>query len=106
MRFLGFVGVSVSVDELAAPGVHSNTIQELNLRGRYVRVFVRADASSVGGVHNDLLLQNRISILDPYLYYHVEDIRYVRINGVKWSVTSVEKRNRRVLLSLGGVWHG
>jgi len=58
-------------------------------------------------VISDISVSNSISILaDEYAIKHFFKIKYVRWEGVPWSVTSVEVRAPRLILSLGSVYNG
>lgn len=59
------------------------------------------------GVNDDVTINNTISIVaDPYAYQHMHAIRYVKWMGVAWTVTSVDVKYPRLILSLGGVYNG
>lgn len=50
---------------------------------------------------------NSISIVaDKYANEHFFLIRYVMWEGVRWTVTNVEVRAPRLLLSIGSVYNG
>lgn len=44
-------------------------------------------------------------IMDDYVEKHVDAIRYVVYNGVKWSVTNIEIDRPRITLTVGGVYN-
>lgn len=58
-------------------------------------------------VNDDLSVSNSISIVaDEYANVHFHAIRYVRWAGVLWTVRSVKSQSPRLILRLGGVYHG
>lgn len=58
-------------------------------------------------IDDNLTVENRISIFaDPFAYDAMEDIRYLQRGKSKWKVTSVEEAYPRLILTLGGVYHG
>ena len=58
-------------------------------------------------VNDDVNLVTQISIIaDSYLLENMHCIRYVKINGVAWEVTSIDPQHPRLLLDLGGVYNG
>lgn len=58
-------------------------------------------------VNDDFRLQNRISIVaDAFAYENFAYIKYVSWMGVLWEVTSVKVERPRLILALGGVYHG
>lgn len=60
-----------------------------------------------GGVNDDINLSIQISIVaDPYILQHCSSIIYVDFMGEKWKVTDVEPQYPRMILNIGGVYHG
>ena len=58
-------------------------------------------------VNDDVNLVTQISIIaDSYLLENMHCIRYAKINGVAWEVTSIDPQHPRLLLDLGGVYNG
>ena|SRR3569833_3006929 len=102
-RFYGKVGYS-SQGELVG-GVWDESITERAYSGDIVNE-TRTYGSS-DKVNDDLQLSERISIVaDAFAFANFADIKYVERTGVLWTVTSVEVRHPRLILSLGGVYHG
>ena len=59
------------------------------------------------GLNPNVEVNNSISIVaDQYANSHFLAIRYIRWEGVLWTVTSVEVRRPRLILSLGNVYNG
>ena len=60
-----------------------------------------------GQINDDVNISNEFSIVaNPYAYQNFHKIRYMVYMGTKWKVTSVEISYPRLILSLGGVYHG
>ena len=58
-------------------------------------------------VNDDFRLQNRISIIaDAFALENFAFIKYVVWMGSPWIVNSVSVERPRLILSLGGVYHG
>jgi hypothetical protein len=58
-------------------------------------------------VNDDFRLQNRISIVaDAFALENFSTIKYVLLMGTRWMVNSVRVERPRLILSLGGVYHG
>ena len=58
-------------------------------------------------VNDDVVINNEISIVaDPYAQKHVFAIRYAVWQGTKWKVTNAEVLYPRLILTLGGMYHG
>jgi len=57
-------------------------------------------------VNDNIELSCEIQILaDPYAFEHYAYIKYVVIDGFRWSVKSVKPRYPRLVLSIGGVYN-
>lgn len=102
-RFYGRIGYGVSVE--SAPGVWVDEIVEHNYYGDVIRNarYLREGEH----LNQDLSVQNSISIVaDAYANDHFFAIRYVEWAGALWTVSSVEVRSPRLILSLGEVYNG
>jgi hypothetical protein len=108
MRFSGIVGYASSFSE-EAPGVHVPVITERTYYGDVIRNARRLESSSsaVPTLNDNITVENSISILaDAYAYDNFKNMRYVSWNGSNWTVTNVEVRRPRLILTLGGLWNG
>lgn len=102
-RFSGNVGYSESV--MTAPGVWTEQIVERHYYGDVTRTVRRLEAGT--SVNDNIAINNEISIVaDPYAQTHFFAIRYVEWQGVQWKVTNVEVLYPRLILTLGGIYHG
>ena len=62
---------------------------------------------SASKINDDINISNEFSIIaNPYASQNFHKIRYMVYMGTKWKVTSVEISYPRLILSLGGVYHG
>ena len=103
-KFYGAVGYAERVE--TAPGVWRDAVTERNYAGDYVRNLSSKTTSS-GGVNDDIVIENAISIVaDPYAYEHFHNIKYVISMGAKWKVVSAEVQHPRIILTTGGVYNG
>jgi hypothetical protein len=102
-RFFGKVGYGTSVEK--KPGVWEDVIVEIAYFGDVQRnIRQLRDGASVNG---DLSVNNSISIVaDAYANANFFAIRYVEWAGTLWTVSEVEVRSPRLLLTLGGVYNG
>lgn len=103
-KFYGVIGF-VEYKE-GAPGVmREETYVEHPYKGdvlRNIRKWEKTD-----NLNDDLLINNQISIVgDPYAFEHFFAMRYVHWMGANWVITNVEVRRPRLLLTLGGLYHG
>lgn len=103
-RFNGQVGYGESVEK--TPGVWDDVITERNYQGDVIQSTYRTEG---GGdeVNPDISLSHSVAIVaDEHVVKHSRDIKYVKMDGVLWSVTSVQVRAPRLILSLGSVYNG
>lgn len=102
-RFNGEVGYGDQQE--TSPGVWTNVITEAVYTGDVIRNTRRLEPGE--GLNDNIVVGNSISILaDQYAIDHFFKIKYVRWAGVCWTVTSVEVRRPRLILSLGEVYNG
>lgn len=105
MRFFGEVGYGETTEDPAGSGVWVDSITEVQYYGDVIRNTRRLVEGEK--VNDDLSVDNSISIIaDDYAVAHFFKIKYVRWEGVLWTVASVEVKNPRLILSLGGVYNG
>lgn len=104
-KFYGNVGYGESVEQPEGSGVFVDVIQEFSYFGDVVKNTRKLENGE--GLNDDIAVSNSISIVcDQYAMEHFFDIRYVSWAGVLWTVTNVEVRAPRLLLSLGSVYNG
>lgn len=105
MRFYGEVGYGDSVESPVGSGVFVDQITEFAYFGDVVRNSRRLD--NADQLNENIVVSNSISIVaDQYAVEHFFDIRYVRWNGVLWTVTLVTVQSPRLILNLGSVYNG
>jgi hypothetical protein len=104
-RFHGEIGYGNAVEEPPGSGVWEDGVIEFPYFGDVIRNTRKLDSGE--GLNDDLSVNNSISIVaDQYAIEHFFDIRYVRWEGVLWTVSTVEVRSPRLVLSLGRVYNG
>lgn len=110
-RFSGYVGFEKEQREVE-PGIwepsdyESNGMIEKLYTGDLLK-HTRKWQSTTDGSNDDLVLSNRISIVcDNYMFEHWPSIKYVKWNNAYWKVNYVEIKRPRIVLNLGGIWHG
>jgi len=104
-RFYGEVGYGDSVETPPGSGVWVNQITEFPYTGDVVRNTRKLEPGE--SLNDDITVGNSISIVaDQKAIEHFFKIKYVRWMGVLWTVTSVEVRSPRLILSLGSVYNG
>jgi len=104
-RFFGEVGYGESEENPSDSGVWIDVITEVQYYGDVIRSTRKLDAGE--SLNDDISVGNSISIVsDDYANEHFFKIKYVRWAGVLWTVTSVEVKSPRLILSLGSVYNG
>lgn len=105
MRFFGVVGYGESLETLPGSGVWEDVITEVPYTGDVFRDIGKQDPGE--NLNNDLSVNNSISIVaDEKANEHFFKIKYVMWQGVRWTVSSVEVKPPRLVLSLGKVYNG
>lgn len=102
-KFYGEIGYGETVE--SAPDVFRDVITERKHYGdvlRNARNLVEGDK-----VNNDLSVNNSISIVaDAYANEHFFAMKYIKWAGTLWIVSNVDVQPPRLILRLGGVYHG
>lgn len=102
-RFKGEVGYGESVE--TKPGVWEDVMTEKVYSGDVVRNTRALEEGD--GLNSNIVVGNFISIVaDQHAIDHFFKIKYVRWAGTLWTVTKVEVRRPRLILSLGEVYNG
>lgn len=105
MKFSGEIGFWMTEREVS-PGVWQGEIQERHYTGEVSRS-TRSFRESSDQLNDDFKVSNKISILsDLYAKQNWASIRYVKWNGAKLKVTSVEVGYPRLTLEVGGIYNG
>ena len=104
-RFYGEVGYGDTVESPAGSGVWVDEIAEVAYFGDVIRNTRKLDSGEK--LNDDISVRNSISIVaDDRAINHFLKIKYVRWAGVLWTVTDVEVKSPRLVLSLGSVYNG
>ena len=104
-RFFGEVGYGDSVETPIGSGVYQDVITETSYYGDVIRDSRRLESGE--NLNDDIKVGNSISIVaDEYAIEHFFKIKYVRWAGTLWTVTSVEVKSPRLIMSLGSVYNG
>jgi hypothetical protein len=104
-RFYDAVGYGESVETPVDSGVWVDVITEYSYFGDVIRNTRKLESGE--SLNDDIAVVNSISIVaDDYAIEHFSKIKYVRWAGTLWTVTNVEVRSPRLILSLGSVYNG
>jgi len=105
MKYFGKIGFLEEQVE-TAPGVFEDQIIEREYYGDVIRNTSRWQNDS-RNLNDNLNLSNQFSILfDPYAYEHLQNLRYLEYNGVKWKIVTFELAYPKVTIYIGGVYNG
>ena len=104
-RFYGDVGYGDSVENPIGSGIYEDVMTKAKYYGDVIRNTRKLEPGE--GLNDDITVGNSISIVaDDYAIAHFFKIKYVEWSGVLWSVTSVEVKAPRLILSIGSVYNG
>lgn len=104
-RFFGEVGYGDTVETPIDSGVYQDIITEVGYYGDVIRNTRKLESGE--SLNDDITVGNSISIVaDDYAIEHFFKIKYVKWAGTLWTVTSVEVRSPRLIMSLGSVYNG
>lgn len=102
-KFYGKIGYAATTE--TRPGIWEQVVNAKKYSGdlvSYSRYWSNGDK-----VNDDVSISAQISIVaDSYLLNNMHRIRYAELNGVAWEVTSIDPQYPRLILSLGGIYHG
>lgn len=102
-KYYGQIGYAETINK--GTGVWIEQIVERDYYGEIQQTNRRL--SNDAKVNSDFTLNMTISILaDPYALSNFANIRYAKVGGTAWKVTTVEVKYPRLSLVLGGVWNG
>lgn len=104
-KFFDVVGYGETLEDPSDSGVWIDQVTEVQYYGDVIRNTRKLDSGE--NLNDDISVGNSISIVaDEYANKHFFNIKYVRWSGVLWTVTNVEVKSPRLILSLGSVYNG
>ena len=102
-KFFGKVGFSKPVE--GDLSVWEEEVTERSYYGDVTRISNRF--SPADKLHDDFEINNEISIVaDDFAYQNSHIMRYVNYLGANWKISSIRVERPRIILTLGGVYHG
>lgn len=97
--------VGYALDTEKPGGVWIQEVTERKLKGDLNRTSARQSISE--SVNGTISLVNTVSVVaDGYAMQHFSAIRYIKVDGVAWTVTSVSVERPRLILRMGEVYNG
>jgi len=102
-RYCGRIGFGIPTE--TRPGIwEQSSIVERTYYGDVIRNYRRSD--SADKVNGDISFSNQISIVaDAFANRNIINMLYAEFMGTKWTITSIEVLEHRLILSLGGVYN-
>lgn len=98
------IGYAPSFQE-TAPGVWEEVPVVKQYYGEILRDSRQLESSDK--VNSDINIRNRISIVaDPFARENFLSMRYIEFMGGLWKITDVEVQYPRLILTIGGLYHG
>lgn len=102
-KYFGSIGYAETTE--TSPGIVKEHIVSRDYYGDVIRNNRRLENSDK--VNDDINITNQISIVsDPYAIDNFWKIRYATFMGQKWKVKDVNVEFPRLILTLGGLYHG
>lgn len=104
MKYYGKLGYDIGPTEVA-PGVFEDVILEQTVYGDVLNSTINSRAQDQ--VIPDRSITNQFSIVaDAYAFRYLHAMRYLTWHGTPWEIKQVEVRQPRILIRVGGVYHG
>lgn len=105
-KYCGEIGYAGdTVEDPPGSGIWVDQITEVTYFGDVVRNTRKLEPGE--NLNDNIVVSNSISIIaDQYANEHFFAIRYLKWAGTLWTVTNVEVRSPRLLLTLGDVYNG
>ena len=103
MRYCNVIGYVIETE--TADSVWKQQIVERTYMGDVIRNNTRRDSGDT--INDTINISNQISIVaDPFALSNFQNIKYVTWLNQKWRVKSVEVRQPRLILEIGGAYNG
>lgn len=102
-KFYGAIGFSI--EEETRPGIWKPGIQEKMYYGDVNSTKRRW--SQTESPNGEVQINNEFSIISDYfLKENLSNLVYIVWHGNKWRVTSIQDQYPRIILTIGGIYHG
>lgn len=101
-RYSGLVGYGQQVE--VEPGVWDTEDKEVMMKGDLLRQNANIQDS---GINDTVSLNHRVSLIgDAYAFDNYYNMKWITVNGFKWTVSAIELQRPRLIVTLGGIWNG
>lgn len=102
-KFYGEIGYAETQE--TSSGVWTEVITKRSYFGDVLRISRALQSNE--NVNDNVTINNEISIVaDPFAYQHFHAMRYIKWMGSSWKITSVDVQRPRLILRIGGLYHG
>lgn len=102
-KWFGKIGYTVTGE--TEPGLWEETTIEREYFGDMTSDHRKRQSS--GEINTNVNLANVISIIaDPFAYKNCSNMAYIEAMGTKWTISDIEVQYPRLILTIGGVYHG
>jgi hypothetical protein len=102
-RFYGEIGFGDIVE--TAPGITEDVITGHKFHGDVLRSNFRTSTSDK--INTDTSLSNSISIVGTkYAFNNIRRMRYIKFEGVYWTIDTIEVARPRLIIGMGDVYNG
>ena len=104
-KYHGEIGFVNNVE--TSPGIwETDNMTVREYYGDVIKAIRRLEISSEQ-INSNPTTNVEISIIgDTYAFEHMYDMRYAVYKGIKWTISSADVREHRIVLSLGGIYNG
>lgn len=103
MKWFGKIGYALDTE--VSPGIWEHNVIEREHFGDVLSF--RRNEQPGNEIVEGITLTNKISILaDPFAESSIESMLYLTFMGTKWNITNIDVEYPRLIISLGGVYHG
>lgn len=102
-RFSGEVGYVTEIE--TKPGMWKPVEEIRTMRGDLIRQ--NANNSENGTINGEISLGHRVSLVgDAYSFANYFNLKWVKIDGYTWRITSIEVQRPRLIITVGGRYNG
>lgn len=104
-KFSGYIGYVKKVEDPERAGTWTDDITEKKVCGNTLKSYMK-DQDHIND-SNILNMTDKLSVLaDSYILENLQVMKYVKLKGIKWKISSFSIAHPRIILTLGGLYNG